>query len=52
MCYFPINYLVLSIALNIMVNILTALGGSSLMTFPLIGSKPGVLLVEMSAINF
>ena len=46
------KYLVLSIELNIMVNILTAIGGSSLMIFLLIRSKPGVLLVEMSAIRF
>ena len=43
---------VLSIALNTMANILTALGRSFLMIFPLIRSKPRGLLVEMSAIKF
>ena len=46
------KYWVLSIALNIMINILTASGGSSLMIFPLIRSKPAVLLVEMTAKSF
>ena len=46
------KYLVLSVALKIIMSILTAFGGSSLIILPFIRSKPGVLLVLMSTRSF
>ena len=45
------KYLVLRVALKIIVSILTVFGGISSIILPLIRSKPGDLLVLMSAIS-
>lgn len=45
------KYLVLSVALKIIVSILAAFGGNSLIILSFIRSKPGVLLVLMSVVS-